>query len=94
MCEILGSVILGGIVGGGLGGVVGGGLGGTVGADTSKRSWRRPLRAIIREGMRTQRKLSQVIASVQAEAKQLVAEAREELDHPHQAPNSTSSSNL
>lgn len=78
MCEIVGSVIVGGIVGGG----------------ASKLPWRRPLRFAIREGIRTQRKLAQIAERVQAEAKQLVAEAREELDHPGHAPDSSSSSNL
>ena len=78
MCEIVGGVIVGGILGGG----------------ASKLPWKRPLRVVIREGLRTQRKLTQVAASVQAEVKQLVAEAREELDHPGHAPDSSSSSNL
>jgi hypothetical protein len=66
MCEIVGSVILGGIVGGG----------------ATKLNWRRPLRVAIREGIRTQRKLAHLVASVEAETKQLVAEAKEELEHP------------
>jgi gas vesicle protein len=75
MCEIVSGVILGGIVGGG----------------ASKLPWRRPLRFAMREGIRAQRKLAQVVERVQAEAKQLVAEAREELDHP---PGSSSNSKL
>jgi hypothetical protein len=78
MCEIVGSVILGGILGGG----------------ATRLPWRRPLQVIIRESVRTQRKLAQVMATVQAEAKQLVDEAREELDHPNHAPDSSSSPNL
>jgi hypothetical protein len=77
MCEVVSSVILGGILG----------------SSATRIPWRRPLRTIVREGVRTQRKLAQVVASVQAGAKQLVAEAREELDHPEHATDSHPSSN-
>jgi hypothetical protein len=76
MCGIFSGVIVGGIVGGGV----------------TKLRWRRPFRAVIREGMRAQRKLAKVATTVQAEAKQLIAEAREELDHPDHVPHSPSDS--
>jgi hypothetical protein len=72
MCEMIGSIVLGAFVGGG----------------ASKLPWRRPLRVVIREGMRAQRKLAEVGASIRAEAEQLVAEAREELNRPDHAPDS------
>jgi hypothetical protein len=78
MCEIVGSVIVGGILGG----------------SATKLPWRRPLRVVIREGVRVQRKLAEVTARVKAEANQLVAEAREELDHSDPQPNSSPNSNL
>jgi hypothetical protein len=57
-------------------------LGALVVGGASTISWRRPLRVVVREGVRAQRKLAQVGASIRAEAQQLVAEAREELDRP------------
>jgi hypothetical protein len=75
MCEMIGSVILGAFLGGG----------------ASKLPWRRPLRVVIREGVRAQRKLAEVGASIRTQAKQLVAEAREELDRPNHAADSSSS---
>jgi len=78
MCEVIGSVVLGAFIGGG----------------ATKISWHRPLRVVIREGIRAQRKLSGVGASIRNEAKQLVAEAKEEIDHRGHAPNSSSNSNL
>jgi hypothetical protein len=71
MCEVIGSVIVGAFVGG----------------SASKLPWRRPLRVVLREGMRAQRKLAQLSASIRAEANQLVAEAREELDHDRKTAN-------
>jgi hypothetical protein len=71
MCEVISSVIVGAVVGG----------------SASKLPWRRPLRVVLREGMRAQRKLAQFGASIRAEANQLVAEAREELDHDRKTAN-------
>ena len=78
MCEIVGGVVLGALVGG----------------SASKFSWHRPLRFIIREGIRTQRKLTEVVADIRTEARRLVAEAREELDHPDHASDSSTSASL
>jgi hypothetical protein len=69
MCEVIGSVVLGAFIGGG----------------ATKISWRRPLRVVIREGIRTQRKLTELGVSIREEAKQLVAEARGELDQSSHA---------
>jgi hypothetical protein len=78
MCEIIGSVIVGAFIGRG----------------ASKLPWRRPLRFVIREGVRAQRKLAEVGASIRTEAKQLVAEAKEELERGEHAPDSSPNSNL
>jgi hypothetical protein len=72
MCEVIGSLILGAFVGGGAG----------------KISWRPLARTAIREGVRAQRKLNEFGATVRNEAKQLVAEAKDDLDRSAHRPDS------
>jgi hypothetical protein len=70
MCEIIGSLIIGAFAGQG----------------ARKISWRPLLRTSIRQGLRAQRKASQISDKVWAEAKQLFTEARDELDRPDTTP--------
>jgi hypothetical protein len=64
MCEIIGSLILGAVAGQG----------------ARKVSWRPLLRTAIRQGLRAQHKVTEFSNTVLAEAKQLVTEAKDELD--------------
>ena len=54
-----------------------------------KISWRPVLRAGIRESIRAQRSVVAFGAKLRAEAKQLVAEAKDELDRSDLRPDST-----
>jgi uncharacterized NAD-dependent epimerase/dehydratase family protein len=65
MCEIIGSLIVGAAA--------------TQGA--RKISWRPLLRTAIREGLRAQRNLTEFGHAALAHARQLVTEAKDELDH-------------
>jgi hypothetical protein len=73
MCEIVGSLILGAFAGQG----------------ARKIHWRPLLRTAIRQGLRAQRTFAEFSNTVVAEAKQLVAEARNELDHSERGTDST-----
>jgi hypothetical protein len=73
MCEIIGSLILGAFAGQG----------------ARKIHWRPMLRTAIREGLRAQHNLTEFRNTVVAEAKQLVAEAKNELDHSGRGTGST-----
>jgi hypothetical protein len=73
MCEIIGSMILGAFAG--------------LGA--RKVSWRPVLRTAIRQGLRAQHTVTEFGNTVVAEAKQLVAEAKNELDHSERGTDST-----
>ena len=59
------------------------------GEGARKLSWRPVLRAGIRESIRAQRGVVAFGEKVRAEAKQLVAEAKDELDRPDRQPDST-----
>jgi CheY-specific phosphatase CheX len=73
MCEIIGSMILGAFAGQG----------------ARKIAWRPLLRTAIRQGLRAQHTLTEFGNTVAAEAKQLVAEAKNELDHSEPGTSST-----
>jgi len=73
MCEIIGSLIIGAFAGQG----------------ARKISWRPLLRTAIRQGLRGQHNLTEFGNTVVAEAKQLVAEAKNELDHSERGTDST-----
>lgn len=73
MCEIIGSMILGAFAGQG----------------ARKISWRPLLRTAIRQGLRLQHTVTELSNTVVAEAKQLVAEAKNELHHPERGTDST-----
>jgi hypothetical protein len=73
MCEIIGSMIFGVFAGQG----------------ARKISWRPLLRKAIREGLRAQHNLTEFGNSVVAEAKQLVTEAKDELDRSERGTEST-----
>jgi uncharacterized NAD-dependent epimerase/dehydratase family protein len=72
MCEIIGSLIVGAAAGQG----------------ASKVSWRPLLRTAIREGLRAQRKLTAFSNAVLTEAKQLVTEAKDELERSERGTDS------
>jgi hypothetical protein len=73
MCEIIGSLIIGAFAGQG----------------ARKISWRPLLRTAIRQGLRAQHNLTEFRNTVVAEAKQLVAEAKDELDPSERGTGST-----
>jgi hypothetical protein len=73
MCEIIGSLILGAFAGQGARNI----------------SWRPLLRTAIRQGLRAQHNLTEFRNTVVAEAKQLVAEAKDELDTSERGTSST-----
>jgi hypothetical protein len=73
MCEIIGSLIFGAVVGGG----------------ATKISWRPLARTAIREGVRAQRNLIKFGTTVRDEAKQLVAEAKDDLERSAHRPESS-----
>ncbi|MDX6463041.1 MAG: hypothetical protein QOE55_6738 [Acidobacteriaceae bacterium] len=73
MCEIIGSLIIGAFAGQG----------------ARKISWRPLLRTAIRQGLRAQHNLIEFRNTVVAEAKQLVAEAKDELDPSESGTGST-----
>jgi uncharacterized NAD-dependent epimerase/dehydratase family protein len=73
MCAIIGSMIVGAAAGQG----------------ASKISWRPLLRTAIREGLRAQRKITAFSNTVFVEAKQLVAEAKDELERSEHGTDST-----
>jgi hypothetical protein len=73
MCEIIGSLILGAVAGQG----------------ARKVSWRPLLRTAIRQGLRAQHKVTEFSNTFLAEAKQLVTEARDELDRSARGTDST-----
>lgn len=73
MHEIIGSLVVGAFAG----------------QSARKISWRPLLRAAIREGVRAQRNLAEFGSHMRAEAKQLVAEARDDLDRSEHRPAST-----
>lgn len=73
MCAIIGSIILGAFAGEGV----------------RKVHWRPVLRTAIRRGLRAKHNLTELGNSVVADAKQLVAEAQDELDRSEHRADST-----